>query len=318
MAASATSKSGTRSTDRSGSQIRTPTLRVTAYDRVSSFLMALILAAVGGAIVAVGWWMTTYRPAPPKQELVPLEIVDVTGGYEDGSPDETLRVESPEPENANASNVEAPTDESTPSVEVSIANVMATSGKASQAGDAAPQYADTLDAESSGVPGSASGTGRRPLGMGGGTTGGVRREERWYVKFSDGVSVEEYARQLDYFGIELGVLSPKGTLIYVSRLSTAQPGKREVNSGKDEQRLFFKWQGGERKSADEALLRKAGVDPGGGTIFHFYSQNTENILATLEAQYTRRPLRDVRRTYFNVTRNAKDYSFVVARQTYLR
>ncbi len=299
--------------------IRLPVLRVTAYDRVSSLLMALLLGASAIAVGAVGWWLTT-RPPPAPAPLVPLEIVDVTGGYEDGSPDETLRVDSPEEERPNASLVNNPTEESTPQVEAAIANVISASGRATAPGAAgnASEYMETSDVESTGVPGSAKGTGGRPLGMGGGTTGGVPREMRWYVKFSDTASVEEYARQLDYFGIELGVLSANGVLTYASKLSAGQPATRQVQSGKDEKRLFFRWQGGERKGADEALLAKAGVTVGNGTIFHFYSQQTENILATLEAQYTRRALKEVRRTYFNVIRKEQNYEFVITRQTYLR
>lgn len=303
----------------SAGRIRPPVLRVTAYDRVSSLLMALLLAALGVVVVTVGWWLTT-RPPPAPAPLVALEIVDVTGGYEDGSPDETLRVDSPEEERPNASLVNNPTEESTPQVEAAIANVISASGKATAPGAAgsASEYMESADVESTGVPGSARGTGGRPLGMGGGTTGGVPREMRWYVKFSDTASVDEYARQLDFFKIELGVLSADGVLTYVSNLSAGQPQRRQVNSGKDEKRLFFRWQGGERKGADETLLAKAGVTVGNGTIFHFYSRETENILATLEAQYTRRPLKEVRRTYFNVVRRDKNYEFVVTRQTFLR
>lgn len=305
------------SSTRSPATFATPVLRVTAYDRVSSFLMALIVAAGLAAAVAVGWWLTT-RPPPPPEQLVPLEIVDVDGGYEDGSPDETLRVDSPAEERFNASLVDNPTVDDTPAVATTIANVISSSGQASQMGTAvAEQAVETNDPDSTGVLGSARGTGGRPLGLGGGTTGGVPREMRWFVKFSDGVSVDEYARQLDFFGIELGVLSADGTLTYVSNLSGPQLNTRKVQSGKDEKRLYFRWQGGERKAADEALLQKAGVG-NRGTIYHFYSQNTENILATLEARYSSRPIKDVRRTYFNVIRNAKDYSFVVSRQTYLR
>lgn len=294
-----------------------PVLRVTAYDRVSSLLMAMIAAVTLAAVMAIGWWLTT-RPPPPPEQLVPLEIVDVDGGYEDGSPDETLRVESPEPERSNASLVEAATADDTPAVASTIANVMTASGRASQMGMAvSDEPVETNDIESTGVPGSARGTGGRPLGLGGGTTGGVPRELRWFVKFSDGVSVEEYARQLDFFEIELGVLSADGTLTYVSKLSSPRPATRKVQSGKDEKRLYFRWQGGERKGADETLLKKAGITDR-GTIFHFYSPKTENLLATLEARFTSRKLREVRRTYFNVIRTAKDYTFVVARQTYLR
>ena len=52
--------------------------------------------------------------------------------------------------------------------------------------------------------------------------GGLPREQRWFIKFGDEESVDKYAEQLDFFGIELGALFPdRGELIYLSKMSTA-------------------------------------------------------------------------------------------------
>jgi hypothetical protein len=154
------------------------------------------------------------------------------------------------------------------------------------------------------------------LGSGTGT-GGYPREQRWLVRFGDLQSVDEYARQLDYFGIELGALVG-GKLNYVSKLSNAQPRLQTATSGANEKRLYMTWQGGNRKQADVQLLKKAGVEVGSGTIFHFYPKETEDRLALLELNYRNRRASDIRRTYFAVKRGDAGYDFEVIRQTYLK
>ncbi|MGH7200365.1 MAG: hypothetical protein ACREJB_07145, partial [Planctomycetaceae bacterium] len=126
----------------------------------------------------------------------------------------------------------------------------------------------------------------------------------------------EYARQLDFFGIELGALLPEGKLVYLSNLSNSTPSKKIISTGSGEQRLYMTWRGGGRKLADVQLFQKAGVDVRSATIFHFYPQKTEQMLARLELSYRNRPVREIRRTYFAVERAGNGYQFVVTRQSY--
>ena len=52
-----------------------------------------VLGLILAVICVIIWWATV---VPPRQDfLVPLEMVEATGGFEDGFPDETLLVESP-------------------------------------------------------------------------------------------------------------------------------------------------------------------------------------------------------------------------------
>jgi hypothetical protein len=285
-------------------------MRVTAYDRVSSFMMSAVLAAILTVIAIVCWWYAT-RPAP-EPVLVPIDFV-AGGGYEDGSPDETLNVESPEEENPNASPVEEQTDEQ--QIEEVLDAVVELSDRATE------QVEQVLasDATTGGTPGSYRGTGGRPLGEGGGAGGGVARENRWFVKFADQESMEEYSKQLDFFGIELGVIYPqRSELVYVSKFSQATPTKRVVKTGKGEMRLYMTWQGGQRKAADTKLLQKAGVDLAGGILVHFYPAQTEQLLAQAERSYANRPEREIRRTYFVIVPRGGGYSFAVTHQTYFR
>ena len=167
-----------------------------------------------------------------------------------------------------------------------------------------------------GTPGSADGTGRRPLGAGGGA-GGVPNEQRWFIRYADQTSLTEYAKQLDFFGIELGALIPSGQMIYLSNLSKGFQ-KRTATSGKSESRLYMTWQGGTRKEADEQLFQKAGVNVTGAILFHFYPKQTEQLLLKLEYEYQKRKPTEIRRTYYVVVRQGSGYAFVVTRQIYLR
>jgi hypothetical protein len=286
-----------------------PEMRVTRYDRVSSFLLALVtgLALIVFCVVTF-WWAN--RPPPP-QDLVPLEMLEVSGGFEDGNPEDTWELESPDPETPDASLVEEETEDV--SVEEVLDNVVELSDQATQqfeqvAGEAA---------RNQGKLGSASGSGGRPLGMGPGM-GGVPRDQRWFIRFAEGRSIDEYAKQLDFFGIELGVLQPTGELMYVSGFSGA-PQKRVVQTGKDEQRLYMTWQSGERQKSDAQLLRKAGIEvTGRSVVFHFYPRETEQLLAKLEFDYRKKQPQEIRRTFFLVQQKGNGYVFDVTRQTYLR
>ncbi|MBX3443610.1 MAG: hypothetical protein KF774_14480 [Planctomyces sp.] len=274
-------------------------MRINPYDRVSSFMMALVLALIGGVIAALFYWFQT-RPAPPPL-LVAMEVVDVVGGGDlDGAPDETPMVESPEE-----------VDELQVQEQLDMVTQVS-----DQASIQAQMFVEPQD-EYAEAEGSVDGTGRRPLGFGPGSGGGVARELRWVVQFANDASLTAYAAQLDYFGIELGAMFRDGRLVYLSDVSKS-PKSRVVTSGRDEKRLYFTWQGGERKQADIQLFQRAGVDASRANILHFYPENIENVLATLELKYANRPAKDIRRTYFQVLAQRGGYSFEVTRQTYLK
>ena len=285
-----------------------PVLRDTLYDRVSSWTIALFagLALLCCSIVAL--WITNRLPAPPK--VVPVEMVELPGGAEDGSPDETLRVDSPDPETPDASPAEMPADQT--EISETLETVVELSESATQQ---VQQQFDT-GVQNTGKAGSAKGTGRKGLGVGPGT-GGLPREQRWFVRFGDRAGVDEYAKQLEFFGIELGALLPDGRLAYLSKLTQPVPTVRFAAGGAGEQRLYMTWQGGERRGADVDLFRRAAVEVQPDTvIFHFYSKPTESKLAQLELDYRGRPLKQIRRTYFAVEGATAGYQFVVVRQVY--
>jgi len=222
-----------------------------------------------------------------------------------------LQVDSPEPPTQDAALTDI--DSEVTEMEETLENVI---DVADQATSQAPQQFE-VDYETSGKRGSATGTGRRALGSGG-DGAGVPREQRWFVRFSDSGTIDTYARQLDFFGIEFGLLTPDGRLVYVSNFTKARPDTRTVGTGKNEQRLYMTWQGGGRKSADLKLFQRAGIDARVGTIFHFYPAKVEQNLAQLELGYRNRKIEEIRRTYFVVEDEGNGYKFVVTRQTYFQ
>lgn len=290
-------------------KLRPPVIRVTRYDRVSAFLLAL----VGGLCLAVGGltatWFATRLPKP--QPAVAIELIELPGGAEDGVVGETLQLQSPAEANADANLAEVAADES--EVRETLDSVLEMADEA--VNQSQKQF--ELDTRNAGKPGSAAGTGRRALGHGPGEKG-VPREQRWFISFADQQTADEYARQLDFFGVELGAIV-NGKLTYLSKLSAPSPTVRTVTTGAGETRLYMTWQGGERKTADLQLFKKANVTVGSGMILQFYPKETENKLALLERNYKNRRADEIRRTYFAVRFvDGGSYEFHVTRQTYFQ
>lgn len=287
-----------------------PVLKVTRFDLATA---GVIAGALGLCILLV--WLTavwvTNRPAE-SESFVPVELVEFPGGVEDGAPDETLLVDSPEDVTDDPSMAEFEAEE--PEVAEMLDNVLEL---AETANNQAQEQFET-DLRNAGKIGSATGTGRRPLGMGLGEKG-LPREQRWFVAFANGGTLEDYALQLEYFQIQLGVLLPSGKLIYLSNLTAGRPGTREETDGSREQRMYMTWQGGKLRAADRKLFEKAGIDITGGILFHFYPKDTEQMLAQREferAQRSNRTIDQIRRTYFVVEGAGNKYNFLVTRQIY--
>jgi len=290
---------------------RAPVMRVTRYDVVLSFLIALVI----GVLLAVMWLSVVWASnrLGDTERTAEMEFVELSGGVSDGAVDETLRVDSPEDVTDDPSVSETPTENA--EIEETFENVMELADQAVQ--QVQQQY--ETDSASTGPSGRAEGTGRRALGEGPGT-GGLPREQRWFVRFGEKGTLTEYARQIDFFGIELGALLPGGKMLYLSNVNSEKPITRQASSGAGESRLYMTWQGGERSKADFDLFERAGFNVRGAILFHFYPPETEQMLARLEREYRNRPIEDIRRTYFIVRRvgSAFQYAFELTRQSYFR
>lgn len=286
----------------------TPVLNVTRYDLASSFLIAVTGGlCISVALLAVAWYASR---VPKAREPVPVELIEVPGGAEDGAVDETLQLNSAADVSSDPSLAEVVSEET--EVTETLDNVLAVADEAVNQSER--QFEQ--DTRNAGKPGSAKGTGKRALGHGPGEAG-FPREQRWFIRYADQQTMEEYGRQLDYFGVELGAIVG-GKLTYLSKLSSRRPLARTVASGAGETRLYMTWQGGNRRRADLQLFQNAGVTVGSGMIFQFYPKETENQLARMELAYKNRRASEIRRTYFSVDPEASGYVFSVTRQTYFK
>jgi hypothetical protein len=291
-----------------------------AYDRVTSMLLAVVL----GALLVFGWLSLIAATTSAYQARVsqPIEVIEVSGGGGGASDGKLNSVESIEvaggEQDARASNNEE--DASTfeePRVEVrpaTMLDVVEDAGKTLAEVDVSAVM-PRGDRVATGKRRSKIGNGGPGYGSGPGD-GGVSREDRWSILYKTGQTPDEYARQLDAFGVELAIISGN-QLIYASNFSQARPTTR-VGSGSDDKRLYFLWRGQGRKESDIALLAKAGLDVGEGVIFQYYPGPIESILAQLEVRYKGKQPAEIRSTRFGVVPTDRGYGFEVLAQEYLR
>lgn len=290
------------------------------YDRTVSGLVSLIL----GVATIVGWLFIQVMAmrAFDVPLAAPLEIIEVSGGGGgtlDGTVGESETIEVPgaaygaaaSNNESNASEFEEPSVAMTPDV---VFDGLVGDGEAVLTMDLGPAVSSG-GGVATGRRSSQKGTGRPGFGFGPGT-GGVPREQRWNIVYESGQTVDDYARALDAMGVEVAVANGN-QLTYAKNLSSTKPIVR-TGSPDAEKRLYFLWLGGGRKAIDQQLFRKAGIDPGQGAIFHFYSKAVADKLAQLEVSFARRQPGQIKRTRFRVTKSGAGYDLVVASQEPLR
>ena len=137
----------------------------------------------------------------------------------------------------------------------------------------------------------------------------------WEIVFEDEISPEEYARQLEYFKIEIAATSKDGKIEYVWDLLKRKPQKRAGRVEAD-YRVHIGWRKGNLYAADRRLLTRAGIASEGKELRHYLPTAVEAKLASLERDYAQRKPEEIRRTRFAVrpTEKAAAYEFVVVEQ----
>ncbi|CAN5717419.1 hypothetical protein BH23PLA1_BH23PLA1_29490 [soil metagenome] len=279
----------------------------------------MLMAVIIGAGVLVSWMGLVYwtNQSYAARVPAPIEIIEVYGGgggTPEGEPDSTEQIDVSDAEMAAfASNTELqPADFEEPSLmETPSAMLDALNEVVDQFADM-PEEMRTGGQIASGQRSSKIGTGGPAYGFGAGD-GGVPREQRWSIIYNPGQTQEEYARQLDFLGVEMATVI-NDQMHYASQFSAATP-KRRAGSGRGDNRLYFLWQGAGRRTSDIALMKKAGIDVGrDGAIFQFYPQGVEEQLAQLEVRYKGLQPSEVRTTRFTVVAQGRGYAFQVIDQ----
>jgi hypothetical protein len=279
-------------------------LAVSRYDQVSGLLVAvLVVLGFVTLMMFVVWLSSRLFWLQPPVALKVLEDVG-GGGSGDNLAGSERDLEEPSPE--ELMEVSEPPIEQTIQ---SINSIVSTEVQALESLEGATSYGKGEGA------GQGDGRGKGPGGPG--TSDGIPAWERWEVRMS-AERLDEYARQLDFFQVELGVAGGGNPNVeYISNLSAAKPRVR-TGAPKDEKRLRFLHRSGELRAADQALAAKAGVNTAGRIVFQFYSPQTYQRLLTLENQKMgNRRIRDVKRTVFGVRAASGRYEFFVIDQQYI-
>jgi hypothetical protein len=137
--------------------------------------------------------------------------------------------------------------------------------------------------------------------------------QRWQIRYT-AADVQEYAKVLDAFHVELGVMGGgEKTISYARNLSQLRP---QLRQGKAEQetRLRFVFERGDLKEADRLLATQAGLSVDGRIVAQFYPDDVRQQLEILErSALGSRPLASVRHTIFEIRRGARGLQFFVER-----
>ena len=144
-----------------------------------------------------------------------------------------------------------------------------------------------------------------------------RRAERpeWEIQFADDLDVAEYARQIDYFKIEIAATAKSGRTEYIREVTRPKPPKH-VGQLDDDNRLRIKWRKGTLHAADRKLLARSGINSQDKELWHFLTPDVRATLERLEREYAGRPPGEIRSTRFLVRakERAAGYEFVVIKQ----
>ena len=303
-------------------------LRVSAYDRVSSWLVSLLVMTS----VVVGSLLMIYfaRQLATIEVAVPVRPVTLPNGGGGGGDSRggtggdadllefTAAEESSEPQLQNTLDT----------IAGAVAQTKPLLFNDQIDADAAPSVAqDYIDTRRPGTTGAGggrgtgfgtgTGSGRGP-GSGEGTGGGIgRREPEREIRFEP-ENLLEYAQYLDFFKIELGVLGQDNKIYYAYNLSERVPSVREGTPA-DEQRLYMNSARGRFAALDRRLAQRANIVNRGQIILQFYPEETQAILYGLErerAQSADREPEEIFRTVYRVTHTGNSFEFAIDEQQY--
>ena len=143
----------------------------------------------------------------------------------------------------------------------------------------------------------------------------VPQWERWEIRYT-AANIEGYAKQLDFFGIELGAAGGgKKKVDYASKLSAKSPATRSA-PGDEETRFYVTWRGGRLALMDRKLLLKAGIEVEGRIVLQFYPQKVEDSLAIMESKHRKDGRIDkIQKTIFGVRPSKEGYEFYIIEQS---
>jgi hypothetical protein len=289
------------------------------YDRVASMLLALLCVAGLAAAVLLAIWLTGKIVEPPAHAVPPTLLPTLKYGENGGDGrapggsqlDDPASMEAVVGKNKETINVQ----ENLKTLDVAAVS------KRNELDDP-DAFASARHGSYGPRDGMYGGPGDgRGLEFGPGKPGPRRNDQprSWEVTFPSN-TLDVYARQLDFFKIELAVLQPGDKIAYAFNLAKLKPDTR-VAAAAAEKRFYLTWRKGEMQRADQELLARAGIEAGDNLVVKFLPAETEALLDNLEkrsaadAGFT---LRDVRTTRFSIQPEGSGFKFFVLEQSYKR
>jgi hypothetical protein len=294
-------------------------LGISRYDRVSSMLIALLCTIGAVTVLLFVVWLTgklveRSRPPVPPTLLPPLRYGD-NGG--DGRAPGGSQLDTPSDEPVVGK------DKETSGVKDNLIALSALADSKTLDVDDPEASEPTRHGSRGTRNGIYGGDGDgRGTDIGPGRPGPrkpVEPERNWEVTFASN-TLNAYARQLDFFKIELGFVQPDNKIAYACNLTKSKPDKR-IAATADEKRFYLTWRKGEMQKADKELLARAGIETGDGLALKFLPREVEAELADLEkrsADEAGKTLKEIRTTQFGIRSEGSGFSFFVLEQTYRR
>lgn len=274
--------------------------KVTRYDTVAGWLVALVVMVGFMSLVLFLLWLTTvwsYRPPAPPIKAIEINLPGPAAAAE-----------------GYARDIEEPgVEELAEVLEPNLAETLEAMT------DAVSSVAGAMNAMegAEGPMGTGSGQGDSRKSGPGGEGEGAGFWERWDIRYSVD-DIEKYAEQLDHFNIELGVLGGGVNGIeYVSDMSSQKPKTRSIQDASTEKRFYFNFARPDMQRLDASLLGRAGISTAKRFPVQFYPDNIIKQLLTLEAQKLNgRNVKEVSKTIFGVRGGSGAYEYYVIDQEF--
>ena len=276
--------------------------RVSRFDVITSFFMALILFI--GVFVSILFlvWLTSRFSFPP----VAIAPVPENPAGRGENPEGFERDFEP----PGAEEVEELME---PTLQDTIEAVT----------DAVSNVAASLTTNDTAATATTAGTGAgdsRPPGPEGEGEDIVPRFERWQLEFS-AKDAGSYAKQLDFYKIELGAIGGSIQGLDVANNLAGSPRSRRIEDASTEKRLYFMFKRPTPLSRyDRQLLNKAGVQLANRSMLKLIPPELENKLAAIELEYSSSKghpsVTEIAKTVFASKAEGGGYRFDVVSQRY--
>lgn len=267
---------------------------VSSYDLLNAFLLsAIMMFGTFATILFLIWYTSLERDAGPEVFVEQPFSEDSGDSKPEGVADDELEpgVEDfPEIETPQlAMALEAVTD----AVSAIRANTDAVSG-------------DAL------LQGRGGGAGSRDGGgIGPGT--GIPEYKRWVINY-ESTDIDQYADQLSFFNIDIGVVKSDSNAIF--RIRDAGNNAKLIDSNREQEQKTLRFSHKQRrmKRWDQVIGKRAGANTDNSLLCQFYPESTRKIIRQVEAQALAekgRKLSDVRQTILKVQPAGNGFEFVV-------